>query len=493
MVRMDRLGVLVLLTLGFVTANGPPRLTDKAHFRYVLKVKQTKKIKCPVEGEPAPMIQWLKDGQDINVLWDRYHVLRDGSLRIRDIILEDGGSFVCKAVNGFGSIHVNYTVVVVNEETGMVKQDNNLYPQTPEEDLSKEWSKPKFIQPEKMKKRDYQRPVGSSVRFVCKAVGNPRPQVSWLKDGNSISTDDDNSKRPSWTLKITELKESDSGRYSCVVNNRQGAISYNYSLEVIEKFNEKPVLLKPHPLNTTVEYGETASLQCKVESVVQPHIQWLKRVDDPSEVKNMNTTLRLGGQQFIVLKTGEVWPGPDNTYLNKLVIQKARDRDSGVYICLGANAMGYNVRSAYLTVVNTNPHRSSLDSDSGSSSLPLMIAVPTCIIIIIVVMAIILLQKRKSCNNSSNSNTRNTRFNPVPTHETEPYPPLQNNPATNLHINPMQNVNIRDMYTGVHNPHLIQSSREKLSKNHSIDFYTDISSVSQSRNNPHSSQHMYSY
>lgn len=67
----------------------------------------------------------------------------------------------------------------------------------------------------------------------------------------------------------------------------------------------------------------------------------------------MNTTLRLGDQQFIVLKTGEVWPGPDNTYLNKLVIQKARDRDSGVYICLGANAMGYNVRSAYLTVVNS--------------------------------------------------------------------------------------------------------------------------------------------
>lgn len=139
------------------------------------------------------------------------------------------------------------------------------------------------------------------------------------------------------------------------------------------------------------------------------------------------------------------------------------------------------------------PHRSSLDSESDSSSLPFMILVPTCIVVIIVVMAIVLLQKRKSCNNSSNSNTRNTRFNPVPTHETEPFPPLHNSPATNLHINPMQNVAIRDLYSGVHNPHLIQSSREKLSKNHSIDFYTDISSVSQSRNNPHGTPHMQQY
>lgn len=35
----------------------------------------------------------------------------------------------------------------------------------------------------------------------------------------------------------------------------------------------KPELLAPHPLNTTVNAGETASLQCKINSEMQPHIQ----------------------------------------------------------------------------------------------------------------------------------------------------------------------------------------------------------------------------
>jgi len=78
-------------------------------------------------------------------------------------------------------------------------------------------------------------------------------------------------------------------------------------------------------------------------------------VDDVTEVRNQSTLLQLGKQQFIVLQTGEVWSGPDGTYLNKLVIKNAKEKDSGVYICLGANAMGYNVRSAYLTVMRGKP------------------------------------------------------------------------------------------------------------------------------------------
>lgn len=40
-----------------------------------------------------------------------------------------------------------------------------------------------------------------------------------------------------------------------------------------DKIMSKPELLAPHPLNTTVNAGETASLQCKINSEMQPHIQ----------------------------------------------------------------------------------------------------------------------------------------------------------------------------------------------------------------------------
>ena len=56
------------------------------------------------------------------------------------------------------------------------------------------------------------------------------------------------------------------------------------------------------------------------------------------------------GQKFLVLKTGEVWKDAEGFYLNKLVIRNILPSDAGMYICLGANTMGYSFRSAFLTV-----------------------------------------------------------------------------------------------------------------------------------------------
>lgn len=60
---------------------------------------------------------------------------------------------------------------------------------------------------------------------------------------------------------------------------------------------------------------------------------------------------QVGDHRFVVLPTGEVWSRPDGSYLNKLLITRAKNEDAGMYICLGANTMGYSFRSAYLTVL----------------------------------------------------------------------------------------------------------------------------------------------
>lgn len=60
---------------------------------------------------------------------------------------------------------------------------------------------------------------------------------------------------------------------------------------------------------------------------------------------------KVGDHRFVVLPTGEVWSRPDGSYLNKLLITRAKEEDAGMYICLGANTMGYSFRSAYLTVL----------------------------------------------------------------------------------------------------------------------------------------------
>lgn len=98
---------------------------------------------------------------------------------------------------------------------------------------------PKFLEQEKMeKKRVIVRPVSSSVRFHCRASGNPRPQVNWKKNGRitlESETEEFDTQKPKWTLKLRDLQEADSGNYECVVSNRLGGINFTYALEVIGK------------------------------------------------------------------------------------------------------------------------------------------------------------------------------------------------------------------------------------------------------------------
>lgn len=110
------------------------------------------------------------------------------------------------------------------------------------------------------------------------------------------------------------------------------------------------MLTGTHPVNTTVGYGGTTSFQCKVRSDVLPVIQWLKRVEGNEEGRH-NSTIEVGDHRFVVLPTGEVWSRPDGSYLNKLLITRAKEDDAGMYVCLGANTMGYSFRSAFLTVL----------------------------------------------------------------------------------------------------------------------------------------------
>ncbi|KAI4887616.1 hypothetical protein NFI96_024177 [Prochilodus magdalenae] len=238
------------------------------------------------------------------------------------------------------------------------------------------WAKPRFSKPEKMRRRLREQPVGSSVRLKCLANGTPDPVITWWKDQVQLPAPT-RSKQQQWTLTLKNLQPQDSGRYTCRVSNTAGYINYTYKVDVIERTNSKPILTGTHPVNTTVEFGGTASFQCKVHSDVKPVIQWLKRVE-PGTENRYNSTLEVGGQHFMVLPTGDVWSRPDGSYLNKLAIVKARDEDEGMYICLGANTMGYSFRSAYLTVLPGPQVEKPASPAHLSSGLPwpLIIGIP---------------------------------------------------------------------------------------------------------------------
>ena len=74
--------------------------------------------------------------------------------------------------------------------------------------------------------------------------------------------------------------------------------------------HERPIILKPHPVNTTAQPGEKTSLQCKIRSLVPPTVKWIKRLD-PSQGETFkanwpNNSLRIDGKLYLILPPQQV-------------------------------------------------------------------------------------------------------------------------------------------------------------------------------------------
>lgn len=270
-------------------------------------------------------------------------------------------------------------------------------------------------------------------------------------------------------------------------------------------------------------------------------LQWLKRVDDPKF--KSNNTIVISKQPFIILKSSEIGSGSDGTYLNKFVIHHVTEADGGMYICLAANTMGFSWRSAHLIVkssksqfcklVNSgifftgdsaicsnffvllfvfmnelfliaccsifpehHENHYSYPIERSNLNLPLVIGVPGGILLVVIIMAFLFFQRRRKTQYHQGAIVNGPHFNRVPTQDPEPYLGSMHSGEvkTNIHVNPIHGTQHKNLYAGIPSPHHMLSSREKLSKNsQSIDFYTDISSVSQSHHNPHHHMQQYSY
>lgn len=80
------------------------------------------------------------------------------------------------------------------------------------------------------------RPVGSSVRLKCVASGHPRPDITWMKDDQALARPEAGERRrKTWTLSLKNLRPEDSGKYTCRVSNRAGAINATYKVDVIRE------------------------------------------------------------------------------------------------------------------------------------------------------------------------------------------------------------------------------------------------------------------
>lgn len=340
-------------------------------------------LPCQVEKSMNLMFSWHKDGSLVQSDMEHYKVTRKGVLHIFNTTVEDSGTYVCQAVNGFGTVDISISLVVQGDgDHNSLLVDDGL------------GAKPLFASPHTHHRNSFQEPTNGTVKFNCSANGHPRPEYLWKKDGQVLTPDHfvGNMKVHRGVLFLTKLQKDNMGTYVCLVRNRFGEINATFVLEVVGRNPKKPQLPGLHPLNTTVESGGTASFQCRVLSEVTPHIQWLKKLDQV--IEDSETHIEFEGAHFQVLKSSEVVERSEGLYLNKLILPEVTEADSGMYICVAANAMGYNHKEAFLTVQKRQQVWDSGRGEAydgagmGNVSLTLVITVPTVVIVVVVVVFI---------------------------------------------------------------------------------------------------------
>lgn len=115
----------ISITLSFLVHHqGPPRVSERVAHRQSIRLGRTMKLPCPVEGDPPPLIMWTKDGRNIHSGWTRFRGLQHG-LRIKEVETDDAGTYICKATNGFGSVNINYTLIVIGTCPNRTKKHAN--------------------------------------------------------------------------------------------------------------------------------------------------------------------------------------------------------------------------------------------------------------------------------------------------------------------------------------------------------------------------------
>jgi hypothetical protein len=95
---------------------------------------------------------------------------------------------------------------------------------------------PHFTKPDQLNKL-IAKPSGNMVHLKCNAAGNPHPNITWTKNGESpISRSMGQVVYKKWAIVLEDLVPKDSGAYDCKVCNNLGCTNYTTKLEVLGEF-----------------------------------------------------------------------------------------------------------------------------------------------------------------------------------------------------------------------------------------------------------------
>ncbi|XP_068547343.1 hemicentin-1 isoform X4 [Anas acuta] len=250
---------------------------------------------CEASGIPLPSITWLKNGWPVT-LNSSVRILSGGrTLRLTHTTVSNEGQYTCVVTNAAGEARKDFDLSVL-VPPGIVGE-NKL------EDM-------------KVKEKH-------SVTLTCEVIGNPVPQITWVKDGRPLAEDEDHKFLSSGRfLQITNAHVTDTGRYTCIASNTAGDKSKSYSLNVLVS----PVIVGADSYGNaeeiTVILNSPTSLVCEAYSYPPATVTWLKG-GNPLE-SNRNIRILPGGRTLQILS--------------------AQEDNAGRYTCIATNEAGETLK-----------------------------------------------------------------------------------------------------------------------------------------------------
>ncbi|KAK5869646.1 hypothetical protein PBY51_024348 [Eleginops maclovinus] len=225
---------------------------------------------CPAKGLPKPVIRWLRNGQELTGNEPGVSILEDGTLLILASVSPlDNGEYVCAAVNDAGSTERKYQLKV------------NVPP------LIRDGETPGNVS----------LVLSQSTSLVCDVIGSPTPVITWYKDGTPVVGSDtiqiiDMGK----ALRLLKAATADAGSYSCKAINIAGSTEKDFFLDILVP---PTIVGSGSPQDVSAIVKQQISLECNVQGVPFPTIQWYKDrklvfLGDPNlEVTNRGQVLRI--------------------------------------------------------------------------------------------------------------------------------------------------------------------------------------------------------
>ncbi|XP_059932178.1 roundabout homolog 2-like [Gadus macrocephalus] len=195
----------------------PPQISIKPRDQIAAQGKSAT-FQCGTTGNPPPAIFWQKEGSQMLLFpgqppsqSGRYSVSMGGQLGIADVHPEDAGFYICQAISVAGSVLTKALLEVEGGPSGHIPPIIRQGPAN--QTVSR----------------------GTAAQLHCHVIGGSSVRISWEKDGEGVEGDKPRTTlMENGTLQITDVKETDSGMYTCTVSSTKGESSWSGMLTVRE-------------------------------------------------------------------------------------------------------------------------------------------------------------------------------------------------------------------------------------------------------------------